>query len=314
MNSKVDCLILGDVFLDFNMRVNIPSIGKGGVSYCDHVKYTYGGSGTIAAALSLLGISSYFVGKAGKDRYRKLYQQNLEKNNVKTRIFSDNYLPTGVLVSIIDNNAERSFLVSRGANDNLTADEIKDIIDGIDFDFIYVTGYSLVNSPQRDAILYAIRNAHDRGAKVFFDPGAFNTITLSKNYFKKVSELSNIISANLKEAKTLAQAHNTSDAVQILSEKVPLLVIRLGEEGCIVSSNEYKIKVPAPNVKAIDSTGAGDAFNAAFISGIIKKWSLNDIANFANWFAAKTTEQIGARSFPFKSEIIKVTKSFKREL
>ena len=49
MNSKVDCLILGDVFLDFNMRVNIPSIGKGGVSYCDHVKYTYGGSGTIGS-------------------------------------------------------------------------------------------------------------------------------------------------------------------------------------------------------------------------------------------------------------------------
>jgi len=72
--------------------------------------------------------------------------------------------------------------------------------------------------------------------------------------------------------------------------------------------------VPAPNVKAIDSTGAGDAFNAAFISGMIKKWSLDDIVNFANWFAAKTTEQIGARSFPFKSEIIKVTKSFKREL
>ena len=251
------------------------------------------------------------MGKAGKDRNRKLYQQNLEKNNVNTKIFCDNYLPTGVLVSIIDNNAERSFLVARGANDTLTADEIRDVIDGINFDFIYITGYSLVNSPQRDAILYAISNAYHKGAKIFFDPGAFNIINLSRNYFKKVLEMSNIVSANIKEAKALSQVDNSSDAVKILSERVPLVIIRLGEKGCIVSSNEYKIKVPAPYVKAIDSTGAGDAFNAAFISGIIKKWSLNDTANFANWFAAKTTEQLGARSFPFKSAIIKVTKSFK---
>ena len=52
---------------------------------------------------------------------------------------------------------------------------------------------------------------------------------------------------------------------------MPLVIIRLGEKGCMVSSNEYKIKVPAPYVKAIDSTGAGDAFNGSFYFWYNKK-------------------------------------------
>jgi sugar/nucleoside kinase (ribokinase family) len=314
MNPKIECIIIGAVFLDLGLKANYISIAKGGILYCDRLHYTFGGSGNISVALSSLGVSSYFVGKAGGDQYGNLYKENLEKENVRTKIFYDNYLPTGILISLIDDDADRSFLVARGANDSLTIGEVKEAIENIEFGFLYITGYSLINSPQKDALLYAARIGREKGAKVFFDAGAFNIIDPNRNYFDKVLKLSDIISANVHEAKILSQTRDANKAVATLSQNASLVILRQGKEGCIIFSNENnKIKVPASQVSSIDTTGAGDAFNAAFISSMIRKWSLKDAAYFANWFASKTTEKLGARSFPSKSEINKFIESFKRD-
>jgi ribokinase len=316
MTLFVDCLLIGDIFLDFNIKLDISSIVRGGITYCDHkgIKRCFGGSGNIASALALLGIKSYFVGKAGNDGLGNQYREDLEKSNVGTKIFFHRYMPTGIVFSIVGDDMERSFIVARGANDTLTIEEVKQAIGDIDFEFMYVTGYSLVNSPQRDSIVYAVRSARQRNnTRIFFDIGAFNIIDGNRCYFEEILELSDIVSANASEAKALLKVDTINDyTAEALSRKgsPSCVIVRLGKDGCIVScSGQQQIHANASATQTMDTTGAGDAFNAAFICGLKRRWPLRDAANFASWFAARTTEKLGARSFPQSSEIRSMVKS-----
>src|SRR5437867_655380 len=301
--TRVSCLVVGDIFIDINMKVDSLQIALGGITQCSQLKYAFGGSGNVSSALSLLAIDNCFMGKAGKDALGEQYRVDLEKCGTKTNILVDSELPTGILVSIIDNSAERSFLISRGANDGLSPDEIESALSTVDYDVLYITGYSLVNSPQRDAILRVANHAHRMGAKIFFDAGAYNTIKDSQKYFDEILKLSAIVSTNEKEALALTQLTDSDKALRELSDLAPIIVMRLGMDGCVISAHGKEIRVPAPTIAAIDTTGAGDAFNAAFIYGMLNNWSYEHIGLFANWFASKKIEQIGARSFPLKSEI-----------
>jgi sugar/nucleoside kinase (ribokinase family) len=303
--------VVGDIFLDINIRTDKFQLIEGGVFHSKEANYSFGGSGNISAALSLLGIDNYFVGKAGRDLFGNLYRIDLEKNRVKTDIFLDDKSPTGIVVSIIDEHAERSFVIARGANDNFKAEEVDKVMDEIDCRFLYITGYSLVNSPQRDAILHAAKRAYNAGIKIFFDIGAYNVIEKSQRYFDDIIKITNVLSTNAKEAKTLLHASDTSQALKILSETVPIAVIRLGKDGCLISAHGRESRVPAPVIESVDTTGAGDAFNAALMYGMLNRMSYDKIASFANWFASRKVQHIGARSFPLRAEINSILNSIR---
>jgi ribokinase len=300
---KVQSLIIGDVFLDFSVLVNKLQLPAGGIIHCNNANYTFGGSGNLAQGLSLLGVTNCFVGKAGNDTFGVLYKMDLEKNGTLTRIFLDEAYSTGILISVIDSSAERSFLVARGANDKLNSNEIDKVFDEIECDYLYLTGYSLVNSPQRDALLYAAKKAKAKNSKIFFDVGAFNIIDKSRDYFDQIIGLADILSANFQEACELAGVSNNDEAMGRLSKLAPIVIMRLGREGCMVANDGIKTLISARATNAVDTTGAGDAFNSAFIYGLVNNWSPMQSATFANWFASRKVEQLGARAFPSKGEI-----------
>ena len=303
--SFLDCTVIGDVFLDVVVRVSgdHERFFSGGTSYCDFARVVPGGSGNIAVGLSTLGGRAAFVGKAGDDVLGKFYVQDLRERRVISKVFLDRYSPTGLIVVLVEEGRERSFLVFRGANDRLSIDEIRSVVDLLRRSrFVYFSGYSLVNNPQRSAILRTVEIARKSKSKIVFDPGAHNIVKSEKNLFSNLLDLCDVFSTNLDEAMAITNTNHIEDIVNILREKVPLTALKCGKDGAILISKENTVRVPSYNVKCLDPTGAGDAFTAALIYGLTRRMPLESIGRLANWFASRVITNIGSRSFPSRLE------------
>ena len=301
-----DCTVIGDVFVDTIVQVNgnYERFFRGGTSYCNFAKALLGGSGNVAAGLSAMGGTPAFVGKAGYDFFGKLYIQGLKEDGVVTKIFLDKHSPTGLIILLVEDGEQRSFLVFRGANDKLSPAEIDKATSLIKrSNYLYFSGYSLVNDPQRSAILRAIDLAKKFKTKIVFDPGAFNLVKSEKTLFTKLLDLCDVFSPNLEEARAITNVTDTDDVTDKLREKVPLTALKCDENGCILISKENVVRVSSYNVRCVDPTGAGDAFTAGLIYGLCRGLPLESIGQLSNWFAAEVVTSIGPRSFPTKSKI-----------
>jgi sugar/nucleoside kinase (ribokinase family) len=282
---------------------------RGGTSYCTVSKIIPGGSGNVAAGLSAIGGTAAFVGKAGSDYFGKSYKQDLEKRNVVTEMFLDRDCPTGLTIVFVEDGNQRSFLVSRGANDRLSQEEIWKATNLVKRSkYVYFSGYSLVEEPQRSAILEAINLAKRFQKKIIFDPGASNLVKEERALFIKLLQLSDVFSPNWEEACAITNASDVNDVIAELRKSVPLTTLKTDQNGCILFSREKLVRVPSYNVKCVDPTGAGDAFTAGVIYGLSRKLSLTSIGQLANWFAAQVVTGGGARSFPEKAKLNHVLK------
>lgn len=301
-----DCTAIGDIFIDLIVHVSgiHRQFSYGGTSYCDFAKVELGGSGNVAVGLSSLGGRVAFVGKAGYDFLGRLYIRNLQKKNVIAKIFFDKNSPTGLVTALVDDRKERSFLVFRGANDNLSTHDIEKATDLIKRSkYVYFSGYSLVNEPQQSAILQGVETSRTYNKKIVFDPGSHNLIRSKQQIFTRILNLCDVFSPNLEEAMAITDTTDMDAAVNKLRGKVPLTALKCGENGCILIAEKHIVKVPSVKVECVDPTGAGDAFTAALIYGLARGLPLESTGQLANWFAAQVVRGIGARSFPTKSRI-----------
>lgn len=302
----MDCTVVGDIFFDVIISNNPASLElvRGGTSYLNPIRFEFGGAGNIAVGLSRLGGEVQFIGKAGNDLLGGLYRDNLIEEKVVPNIEFDESHPTGVAVVFVDDCAERSFIVSRAANDFLLPTEItnfKDVI--INSKYLFISGYSLVKNPQREAILTALTIAKANGTKVFFDPSSYNLIRNQKSFFQKIIHLSDVVSLNLDESKALTDCDNVSNIIKHLSKAVPLTVLKMGSNGCMIIKQNETFSCPGYSVSNVDSTGAGDVFDSALLFGLVNDFPMQTTAKLANWFASHVVQKMGARAFPLTADI-----------
>ena len=311
--GRFDCVAIGDVMFDVYVGnfTNPIHFLKGGTSYCDFAKIDFGGAGNVASGLSLLGKKTAFIGKAGNDCWGRLYEENLKTKGVTTKIFCEDGLFTGLALVELEVDGERSFCVFRGANDTLSEHDVEHAVDLIKrSEYLYFSGYSLANEPQRTAILKAAKTAKEHKTKIVFDPGAHNLIRSEPRLFAKALELCDVFLPNLDEASEITSTTNKDDIISALKNRAPLTAMKCGKDGCILISKKRVARVPSFNIKCVDSTGAGDAFASALIFGLANNFPLKNVGQLANWFASQVTTRIGARNFPSKTEI----QSFLKEL
>jgi sugar/nucleoside kinase (ribokinase family) len=307
LSSSLRCVVIGDIFFDVIVKMNDESpLIPGGTCYSPLISMVPGGSGNVATALSTLGVKSAFVGKAGRDILGKLYVSDLKSYGVEPHVFFESRYSTGVMVTVVHSYGERSFIVARGANDILRVSEIEQAASSIRDAFcVYVSGYSLVGSPQKAAVIRAAEIGKDAGRTVFFDPGAFNLIRRERNSMDKLLGLTDVLCLNAAEALELAGTSNLNEAVAVLTDLVPLVLVKLGSDGCIISQSGHKrpLRIRGHKVQCVDTTGAGDAFAAAIIFGLSHKLRLRSAAKFANWYAAEKVRNVGGRAFPSETQV-----------
>ncbi|WP_415280927.1 carbohydrate kinase family protein [Candidatus Nitrososphaera sp. FF02] len=301
---KVDCLCIGDIFFDFSIPLDDTRFRmiRGGTVNVRNLAFSPGGVGNIATMISHLGSKSAFCGVIGDDALGYLYKKDLENNHVLPLLFTDRRRPTGQLLSLISDD-ERSFIACRGANDSLESNRVSTVIRRTSPTLVIVSGHSLSSRSMERILLNAIRFARKSGIKVMFDCTPYNTIQLKRSIYRRVINNVDCLCLNIVEAKALTGKDNIREIIESLSDIVDILALKMGKSGCIIATRKEIVRVNAPKVKVIDTTGAGDAFAAAIAYGIINNLPLSRMAKIAVRLSTEKVRNLGPRFYPPKSWI-----------
>lgn len=258
-------------------------------------RYECGGGPASNAAylLGKWGLNPYFLGIIGKDEYGKVIKDEFNSVNVNTSYLevNENLKTTSSFIIANTANGSRTVITYRPP---LT--EMKEVSLDFNPDIILLDGQEVSMShklldkyPNAISIIDAGRKTDD-------------IVTLSK----KVSYV--VCSKNFAEEVTLKKfdKNNTQTYFEIYNCMKNIfkgvVVITLESEGCLYEYNGSIKVMPSINVKAIDSTGAGDIFHGAFTYGIASNLNFEDTLKLANIAAGLSVTKIGGRNSIFKLE------------
>jgi ribokinase len=279
--------IFGEAFVD----TIVPFYGtKPGETYHRTIKTYPGGLLNIALHLSRLGTNVNYFGKVGNDTNGKFVKRCMTKANVKINLFIDEKKPTGICVSLIDENGDRILIADRGANDNILKKEIDHFLTfNQQTEILYTSGYSLVNENSRELFQYLIQKSYENGTQIFFNPGSSNII--NEKFREVIKNYIDVLILNLCEAQVLCQENSIEKIYEKIVAFSPTSIITLGGDGCSIVTEHGFNRLAVQRKQYLDTTGAGDAFSAGFMVAKSKGMSNLDSAKFANRIADEHLKQ-----------------------
>lgn len=257
-------LVVGDVVDDIVVR---PLATVTEASDTDaEIRRTDGGSAAnVAAWLGHLGAEVRFVGRAGTDGAER-HRAALAAYGVDARVSADPELPTATLVATLDPSGERTMYVDRAANARLgPADLGTEVLDGVGW--LHLTGYSLFDDTVRPAVLDLAERARAQGCGVSVDPSSVAFLTgCGSETFLGWASVADLLFPNLDEGRFLTSVDDPHDVAVDLTGRFPGVVLTLGADGATYADSDGTRSVAAQPAEVLDTTGAGDAFCAGFLS------------------------------------------------
>ena len=287
-------LVIGDVMIDYIVRLEGP-IAVGSDRRASIASRPGGSAANQAAWLAHFGAAVDFVGRVGAAD-RRHESELLREAGVEPALTGDAHLETGRLIALVDPDGERSFLTDRGANDGLEAADIPDaLIAGAAI--IHLSGYSFVAPSPRVAMINVIARA--AGRPIGVDPASAEFLReIGVENFLAWTRGATMLFPNSDEAAVLAETEDPEAQCAFLAARYPLVVIKRGAKGCEAIEGERRWRVAAPVARALDSTGAGDAFVAGFLAGRLSGEPIEKCLQQAVAAGAAATEIVGARPPP----------------
>jgi sugar/nucleoside kinase (ribokinase family) len=284
-------LLVGDVMTDVIVRPEGP-LAKGSDRRAK-IRFEPGGSAANQAAwLASFGAAVDLVARVGASDV-EAETARLESLGVTARLVGDPALPTGRLVALIDPNGERSFFTDRAANEALNRDDIPDDLVAA-ASHIHLSGYSFFAPSPRAAVLDVMRRAGTTPVSV--DPASAEFLRdVGPESFLEWTRGAAILFPNADEAEVLTGTTELEAQCVLLAAAYPLVVVKLGAAGCVAAEGGRRWQVAAPKLEAIDATGAGDAFVAAFLAARIKGAEIEAALKRAVAAGAEATTQVGGR-------------------
>ena len=297
-----DISVLGIFVADISFSgPKIPAVGETILGN----KYNVGPGGkgcNQAVAIARLGGKVNFISKIGKDAYGKLALETLKKNNINTEnIIQDEKLQTGVAGILVDKQSGKNAInVIVGAPNSLKISEMNSQINLIKSSKIFLTQLEI----PKDVTLHCLKTAKENGCLTILNPAPASEI--SKEFYSYID----YFTPNETEAEfyTGIKITNEKEAKQAADKLINLgikkIIITLGEKGLFYSDGQEEIHLKANSVKAIDTTGAGDAFNGALAFSLSKGKPIKACLELANKAAGLSTTKLGAGdAMPFIKDI-----------
>ncbi len=242
-------------------------------------KRTAGGApANVCACVARQGVDASFIGKLGDDAFGDYLVETIESAGVDVdKIFRTNEANTTLAFVSLKADGERDFSFYRKPGADMLLCESEVNVDWFSkSDFLHFCSVDLIEAPVKYAHKKAIEGIKLKGGNVVFDPNLRFPLWDDKEELKAtVLEFANyadIIKISDNELEFICGTENVIDAAKLMFEKgVKLFIYTMGSEGSRVITKDIDVFVPAFKVKAIDTTGSGDAFIGAFISQIINK-------------------------------------------
>ena len=286
---------------------------RGKLALVERIELHSGGcAANTGAALAKLGVSTSILGKVGNDGFGDFLVNYLSSQGVEMGgVIRDNSAATSSTMVMVHGDGERSFIHYLGANATLA---LKDV----DFQRIassrlfHVAGSFLMPSLDGEPTANLLKRAREAGVITTLDTAWDATGGWMKTLEPCLPHLDYLL-PSWEEARSLAGGRESPQEVaQFLLDKGPNVVgLKMGEHGSYVRSRDgYEVSIPAFKVEMVDALGAGDAWVAGFLTGVIKGWGLEKCARLGNGVGAACVTALGAGTgllnFPDTLEFIKM--------
>ncbi|RLD88147.1 MAG: ribokinase [Bacteroidetes bacterium] len=300
MTDGRSILVVGSSNMDLVVKINkFPLPGEtllGG----DFFMNSGGKGANQAIAVSRLGGDVQFVCKTGRDAFRDKTVSLFKEEGIDTRgMLVDEEKPSGVAVIMVDKSGENSIVVAPGANSSLCVSDI----DNLDIKWEFVDFVLLQLEIPIETVAHIVNLASEKGKKVILNPAP--AADLPEDLFRKL----HIITPNKIEAESISGVKITDNESLVKAAEVlhglgvEHVIITLGSEGVLLYSGTPKW-IPAIPTISVDSTGAGDVFNAALTVSLSEGKDFEEAIRFANKAASISITRFGAiPSIPHRKEI-----------
>jgi sugar/nucleoside kinase (ribokinase family) len=257
-----------------------------------------------AAALCRLGGSAAYIGKVGRDLFGDFILREMEKAKMDTRsvVRTENAHTTLAFVNI-DAGGERefSFLRRHGADVLIEKDEV-DLSVMKDARMLQYGSLSFTGQPARDTSVYIIEAAKERGLKICYDPNyrpmLWESEAAAAEQMRRALSFADIVKMSENEMALLLGVSNdafSKGAQRLFEAGVEVALITAGREGAYFATREEEGFVPGFSVRAVDTTGCGDAFTGAFQYMTLSRpeSSMREKVRFANAVGALCATKMG---------------------
>lgn len=276
-------------------------------SYITDFNRSCGGSAAnTVIGLSRLGMKTGFIGKVSKDNDGKFLLENLQKEDVDTEGVIISNGRSGNVLGFVDKNGQRALYVDPGVNDLIMLDEVKlDYLENSKI--LHLASFVGESFKAQESII----NEISEDIIVSLDPGRIYA-EMGINYLKNILNRTDIILTNEEELKYLTgnKYKTFQEGAKILLEyNINTVVIKRGDKGAYITNGDESCFIEPFAVKCIDTTGAGDAFNAGFLYGILNNKSIEESGKLGNFTASCCIMKSGAiKGLPKISELDKLDK------
>jgi len=253
-----------------------------------------------AVACARLGLPTGFVGRVGRDAFGDLLLRTLAAAGISAeQVVRDAEAPSGVAMIAVDAQGHNTILVAQGANARLTAEDVAAGMAALAADALLLQLEVPLPAVERAAAI-----ARARGTRVVLNPAP--ACALPAALLRQVDVLTpNQSELALLAGRPVGDRAEAEQAARSLLERGPqAVVVTLGADGALVVGAGGARHVPGFRVDAVDTTGAGDAFNGALAVALVEGRDLVEAARFANAAGALATTALGAQeALPTRAEV-----------
>lgn len=270
---RVEAVCLGELLIDFvSLQAGVRLAAAPGFA-----KAAGGAPANVAVGLARLGVSTAFISKVGEDEFGYFLRETLQRNRVGVAaVRSTSRAPTALAFVSLSGRGERDFLFYRDPCADALL-EPRDIpVRLLEESSIFHFGsISLIREPSRSATYQALKLAERNGLLISFDPNLRRSLWPSVQRARQGSwegiKRAHLVKLSLEELKFLTGSSSLPRSLErIWRPRHQLLVVSLGRRGCCYRTRDHRGFVSGFSVHTVDTTGAGDAFVAGMLLGVLQ--------------------------------------------
>ncbi len=306
--------IMGNLTIDLIIR-HVPNIPKWGqeVMGKSYDKVSAGQAANIGFALSKFGIPTSIISVVGDDQEGKSILYDLKNNGINIRGCKKlKNEKTAITVAIVREDGERAFVSDTASSKKLTKKIVLNNWNEIlSSSYFMIAGlFCLPGLSVKDVIFLTRKIKLEKKITMLdtgWDAGNWQLDTI--NNIKELLKNIDIFLPNLKEATAITgKKQPEAAAIKLREYGAKTVVIKMGPEGCLASFDNKILNTPASPAKILDTVGAGDVFDAGFIYGYSKGYSIETCIAFGNSTSALYISRLENR-FPILEEVYQLVKS-----
>jgi ribokinase len=291
--SRFDVVGFGALNVDKLFKVNKLAKAEEESFIEDYAEACGGSAANTMVALARLGCKVGYIGKVGCDREGDLIIQEFENEGINTvGVIRAEQGKSGVVMGFVDKKGARALYVDPGVNDTINLREVKSIY-AAQAQFLHLTSFV------GDESFYTQKKLLDtvpNSTQVSFDPGA---LYARKGYaaLETILRKTAVFMPNALELTLLTGEIDYCKGADIMIGRgVKIVAVKLGGDGCYVTDGRERHLIEPFKVEVVDTTGAGDAFCAGFLYGLVHGKNLFECGRLGNFVASRCVTKMGARA------------------